>query len=116
LPLNLRGPNIPRVLEVRGEVFMPFAGFRRFNEEALARGEKALINPRNAAAGSLRQLDPRLNAAGPWDRSLYGIGLIEGGGLPPRHSETLKAFRALGFKICPQSTVVDSIDGCLAYY
>src|SRR6201996_2078118 len=116
LPLNLRGPKIPRVLEVRGEVFMPFAGFRRFNEEALARGEKALINPRNAAAGSLRQLDPRMTAARPLDLFIYGIGIIEGGEWPPRHSETLKALRALGFKICPQSTVVDSIDGCLAYY
>ena len=116
LPLNLRGAGIPRVLEVRGEVFMPFAGFRRFNEEAAARGEKSLINPRNAAAGSLRQLDPRMTAARPLDLFIYGVGVIEGGELPPLHSETLKALRALGFKICPQSTVVESIDGCLEYY
>jgi DNA ligase (NAD+) len=116
LPLNLRGARIPRVLEVRGEVFMPFAGFRRFNEEAVARGEKALINPRNAAAGSLRQLDPRMTAARPLDLFIYGVGLVEGGELPPFHSETLQALRALGFKICPQSTVVESIDGCLQYY
>jgi DNA ligase (NAD+) len=116
LPLNLRGAKIPKVLEVRGEVFMPFAGFRRFNEEAVARGEKPLINPRNAAAGSLRQLDPRMTAARPLDLFIYGVGLIEGGELPPQHSETLKALRALGFKICPQSTVVESIDGCLEYY
>jgi DNA ligase (NAD+) len=116
LPLNLRGANIPKVLEVRGEVFMPFAGFRRFNEEAAARGEKSFINPRNAAAGSLRQLDPRMTAARPLDLFIYGVGVIEGGELPPHHSETLKALRALGFKICPQSTVVESIDGCLDYY
>jgi DNA ligase (NAD+) len=116
LPLNLRGANIPKVLEVRGEVFMPFAGFRRFNEEAAARGEKSFINPRNAAAGSLRQLDPRMSAARPLDLFIYGVGVIEGGELPPHHSETLKALRALGFKICPQSTVVESIDGCLDYY
>ena len=116
LPLNLRGAKIPQVLEVRGEVFMPFAGFRRFNEEAAARGEKPLINPRNAAAGSLRQLDPRMTAARPLDLFIYGFGVIEGGELPPQHSETLKALRALGFKICPQSTVVESIDGCLEYY
>jgi DNA ligase (NAD+) len=116
LPLNLRGSNIPRVLEVRGEVFMPFAGFRRFNEEAAARGEKPLINPRNAAAGSLRQLDPRMTAARPLDLFIYGVGVIEGGELPPQHSGTLKALRALGFKICPQSTVVESIEGCLQYY
>jgi DNA ligase (NAD+) len=116
LPLNLRGSNIPRLLEVRGEVFMPFAGFRRFNEEAAARGEKLLINPRNAAAGSLRQLDPRMTAARPLDLFIYGVGVIEGGELPPQHSGTLKALRALGFKICPQSTVVESIEGCFQYY
>jgi DNA ligase (NAD+) len=116
LPLNLRGATIPKVLEVRGEVFMPIAGFRRFNEEAAARGEKPLINPRNAAAGSLRQLDPRMTAARPLDLFIYGVGVIEGGELPPQHSETLKALRALGFKICPQSTVVESIEGCLEYY
>ncbi|HTD73472.1 MAG TPA: NAD-dependent DNA ligase LigA [Steroidobacteraceae bacterium] len=116
LPLNLRGARIPRVLEVRGEVFMPFAGFRRFNEEAAARGEKPFINPRNAAAGSLRQLDPKMTAARPLDLFIYGVGLVEGGELPPFHSETLQALRALGFKICPQSSVVESIDGCLQYY
>jgi DNA ligase (NAD+) len=116
LPLNLRGTRIPRVLEVRGEVFMPFAGFRRFNEEAAARGDKTFINPRNAAAGSLRQLDPKMTAARPLDLFIYGVGVVEGGELPPFHSETLQALRALGFKICPQSTVVESIDGCLEYY
>jgi DNA ligase (NAD+) len=116
LPLTLRGAEIPRVLEVRGEVFMPLAGFRRFNEEAAARGEKSLINPRNAAAGSLRQLDPRMTAARPLDLFIYGAGVIEGGELPPYHSETLRRLRALGFKICPQSTVVESIAGCLEYY
>jgi DNA ligase (NAD+) len=116
LPLNLRGADIPRVLEVRGEVFMPLAGFRRFNEESAARGEKSLINPRNAAAGSLRQLDPRMTASRPLDLFIYGVGVIEGGELPPFHSETLKRLRALGFKICPQSTVVESIEGCLKYY
>jgi DNA ligase (NAD+) len=116
LPLKLRGAKIPRVLEVRGEVFMPFAGFRRFNDEAAARGEKPFINPRNAAAGSLRQLDPRMTAARPLDLFIYGVGVIEGGELPGFHSETLQELRKLGFKICPQSEVVGSIDGCLEYY
>jgi len=116
LPLKLRGGNVPRVLEVRGEVFMPFKGFKRFNEEAAARGEKSLINPRNAAAGSLRQLDPRMTAARPLDLFIDGIGSSEGGELPRRHSETLQELRRLGFKICPQSTVVESIEGCLEYY
>jgi DNA ligase (NAD+) len=115
LPLKLRG-DPPPVLEVRGEVFMPLAGFKRFNEAAAARGEKSLINPRNAAAGSLRQLDPRMTAARPLDLFIYGLGIVEGGNLPARHSEVLQQLRSFGFKICPQSTVVESVDGCLAYY
>jgi DNA ligase (NAD+) len=115
LPLKLRGEP-PPVLEVRGEVFMPLAGFKRFNEQAAARGEKSLVNPRNAAAGSLRQLDPRMTAARPLDLFIYGLGIVEGGTLPARHSEVLKQLRSFGFKICPQSTVVESVNGCLAYY
>ena len=116
LPLKLRGPHPPRVLEVRGEVFMPLAGFERFNREALARGEKALVNPRNAAAGSLRQLDPRMTAARPLDMFIYGIGHVEGGELPGQHSDVLKMLRGFGFKICPQTRVVESVEGCLAYF
>jgi DNA ligase (NAD+) len=116
LPLKIRAQKPPRVLEVRGEVFMPLAGFKRFNEEALSRGEKSFVNPRNAAAGSLRQLDPRMTAARPLDLFIYGVGAIEGGELPPRHSEMLRELRRLGFKICPQSKVVESIEGCLDYY
>jgi DNA ligase (NAD+) len=116
LPLKLRAAQPPKVLEVRGEVFMPLAGFERFNQAALARGEKTLVNPRNAAAGSLRQLDPRMTAARPLDLFIYGLGLVEGVELPARHSETLAALRQWGFKICPQSAVVESVEGCLAYY
>jgi len=116
LPLKLRPPKAPRVLEVRGEVFMPLAGFERFNKEALARGEKSFVNPRNAAAGSLRQLDPRMTAARPLDLFIYGIGFVEGGDLPPSHSELLQALRRWGFKICPQSRVVESAEDCLEYY
>jgi DNA ligase (NAD+) len=116
LPLKLRPPQAPRVLEVRGEVFMPLAGFERFNKEALARGEKSYVNPRNAAAGSLRQLDPRMTAARPLDLFIYGIGFVEGGELPSHHSALLQALRRWGFKICPQSRVVESVEGCLEYY
>jgi DNA ligase (NAD+) len=116
LPVKLRTGRPPRVLEVRGEVFMPIAGFERFNREAVSRGEKALVNPRNAAAGSLRQLDPKMTAARPLDLFIYGLGIVEGAVLPARHSETLKALRDWGFKICPQSRVVEGADGCLAYY
>jgi DNA ligase (NAD+) len=116
LPLRLRADNVPRVLEVRGEVFMPVAGFERFNRSAVARGEKALINPRNAAAGSLRQLDPKMTAARPLDMFVYGIGYVQGGAMPGAHSEVLAALRSFGFKICPQSRVVSSVEGCLEYY
>jgi DNA ligase (NAD+) len=116
LPLKLRGAHAPRVLEVRGEVFMPLAGFERFNREALARGEKTLVNPRNAAAGSLRQLDPRMTAARPLDLFIYGVGYVEGGELPGNHSEVLKMLRGFGFKICRETRVVESVEGCLAYF
>jgi DNA ligase (NAD+) len=116
LPLKLRSADAPRSLEVRGEVFMPLAGFERFNKEAVARGEKAYVNPRNAAAGSLRQLDSKMTAARPLDLFIYGVGYVEGGELPSHHGAMLQTLRRWGFKICPQSRVVDSIDGCLAYY
>jgi DNA ligase (NAD+) len=116
LPMRLRMERPPAVLEVRGEVFMPVAGFEKFNQEAVARGEKSYINPRNAAAGSLRQLDPRMTAARPLDLFIYGLGVVEGGELPGHHSETLKALRHWGFKICPQSSVVEGAEGCLEYY
>jgi DNA ligase (NAD+) len=116
LPMKLRADRPPPVLEVRGEVFMPLAGFERFNREALARGEKSFVNPRNAAAGSLRQLDPRMTAARPLDLFIYGLGIVEGGELPTQHSAILQALRQWGFKICPQSRVVEGADGCLYYY
>jgi DNA ligase (NAD+) len=116
LPLKVRADRPPRVLEVRGEVFMPLAGFKRFNEEAIARGEKSFVNPRNAAAGSLRQLDPKMTAARPLDLFIYGIGIVEGAAMPTHHSATLQALRTWGFKICPQSRVVQGADGCLDYY
>jgi len=116
LPLKLRGPRPPHVLEVRGEVFMPLAGFERFNREALARGEKTLVNPRNAAAGSLRQLDPRMTATRPLDVFIYGVGYVEGGELPGHHSKVLQMLRGFGFKICRETRVVASVEGCLAYF
>ncbi len=115
LPLKLKGVGIPRVLEVRGEVFMPLAGFALLNSEAAARGDKTFVNPRNAAAGSLRQLDARVTAARPLDFFIYGVGYVEGT-LPITHSKLLKALRQWGFNLCPQIEVVEGVDGCLAYY
>jgi DNA ligase (NAD+) len=116
VPLSLYGKGYPTTLEVRGEVFMPREGFRAFNKQALARGEKAFVNPRNAAAGSLRQLDPRLTAERPLDIYVYSVGQVDGGQIPDRHSEILDQLQEWGFKVCPERQVVAGIEGCLAYY
>ncbi len=116
VPLRLRGKGAPATLEVRGEVFMPREGFRKYNESAREKGEKTFVNPRNAAAGSLRQLDPKLTASRPLDIYLYSVGLVEGGTLPGRHSEILAQLLEWGFKVCPERDVVRGIEGCLTYY
>ena len=116
VPLRLRGEKIPEVLEARGEVFMPKEGFLAYNLRALETGDKPFVNPRNAAAGSLRQLDPRLTAQRPLDVFFYGIGELEGRDQPTTHADTLEYLRASGLKTCPEWQVVDGIQGCLAYY
>lgn len=116
VPLRLYGTGYPEMLEVRGEVFMPREGFIAFNEQALKKGERTFVNPRNAAAGSLRQLDPRLTAERPLDIYIYSVGLFEGGSLPDRHSLVLDQLQIWGFKVCPERSVVFGIEGCLAYY
>jgi len=118
IPLRLRGGDFAKVLEVRGEVYMPRAGFEKYNEKARASDGriKPLINPRNAAAGSLRQLDPRVTASRPLAFYAYAVGVVEGGTLPSRHSETMRKLREWGF---PVSNLVDTAtgaEGCLAYY
>ena len=116
VPLRLRGRKLPDVLEVRGEVYMPRAGFEKFNRAAAARGEKAFVNPRNAAAGSLRQLDPKLTAQRPLDVFFYGTGASEGWALPGTQAGILEALKALGFRTSPDWELVEGIQGCLAYY
>jgi DNA ligase (NAD+) len=116
VPLRLRGTAIPPVLEARGEVFMPKAGFLAYNQRALETGEKPFVNPRNAAAGSLRQLDPTITAQRPLDIFFYGVGDHEGWAPPPTQSGVLEGLRELGLKICPEWKKVDGILGCLAYY
>ncbi|PZN32992.1 MAG: DNA ligase [Proteobacteria bacterium] len=115
VPLRLRGTP-PELLEVRGEIFMPLAGFKALNERAQARGEKTFVNPRNAAAGTLRQLDPRLTARRPLDVYFYGLGETRGWKLPARHSEILEQLREWGLRISPLLEVVRGVEGCLAYY
>ena len=116
LPLRLHTRAPPRLLEVRGEVYMPLAGFRRLNEQAAARGEKTFVNPRNAAAGALRQLDPAVSASRPLDFFVFGIGDVEGEALAERQGELLETLRRFGFRICPHTRVVASIDDCLRYF
>jgi len=116
IPLRLIGRGYPSTLEVRGEVFMPKAGFEAYNEKARAAAEKTFVNPRNAAAGSLRQLDPKLTAARPLDIYIYSVGLVEAGNLPGTHSEILDQLQAWGLKTCPERRVVEGVDGCLSYY
>ena len=116
LPLRLRGAKFRRCSRCAAKSSCRSPDFARFNEEAAARGEKSFINPRNAAAGSLRQLDPRMTAARPLDLFIYGVGVIEGGELPPSHSETLKHLRRWGSRSARSPAVVESIEGCLKYY
>ena len=116
VPLALRGAGFPRVLEARGEVFMNVRGFERMNREALERGERTFVNPRNAAAGALRQLDPRITATRPLEFFFYGIGAVEGGRLPGRHSELLAALRDWGLRTCPEIRIERGVEGLLAYY
>ncbi|MFM2109344.1 MAG: NAD-dependent DNA ligase LigA [Gammaproteobacteria bacterium] len=115
LPLHLQG-KAPPLFEARGEVFMPVSGFERLNAEAAKRGEKVFANPRNAAAGSLRQLDPRITAQRPLDIFFYAVGAIEGVDLPPLHSQTLELLRGLGLRVSPEIRRVRSVAGCLEYY
>ena len=116
VPLRLLGTGFPGTLEVRGEVFMPRAGFEAYNARARAAGEKTFVNPRNAAAGSLRQLDPKLTAERPLDVYVYSVGLVEGGQLPDTHSESLQKLQSWGLKVSPEVEVVKGVEGCLAYY
>ena len=118
IPLRLRGTGWPRVLEVRGEVYMPRAGFEAYNDQARASDGriKPLVNPRNAAAGSLRQLDPRVTARRPLAFYAYALGAVEGREMPGRHSEVLATLRGWGFPVSPLVATARGAAGCLAYY
>jgi DNA ligase (NAD+) len=116
IPLKLRGKGWPEVLEVRGEVVMLRKDFEAFNERARANGEKPLANPRNGAAGSLRQLDPAITAKRRLSFFAYAIGVVEGGELPPTHSATLRQLREWGFPVSPEVATARGFDGLIAYF
>ena len=116
IPLKLRGDNIPQRLEVRGEVFLPQAGFEKINEEARRTGGKFFANPRNAAAGSLRQLDPRITAKRPLTFFCYGVGVLEGGELPASHSARLQQFKFWGLPVSERVKLCHTPEEVLTYY
>ncbi len=116
IPLRLKGESFPPRLEVRGEVFMSHDGFRLLNEEQQRAGAKVFVNPRNAAAGSLRQLDPALAAARPLEMYCYAVGQHENSELPDRQFDLLKLLARWGLRVSPLAEVVTGADGCLAYY
>jgi DNA ligase (NAD+) len=107
VPLQLQGGDYPSTLEVRGEVVIPRAAFQRMNDKQASLGESVFQNPRNAAAGSLRQLDPRITATRPLVFMAYSVGHVEGGRLPRSHSETLHYLSRIGFKTSKLTEVVD---------
>jgi DNA ligase (NAD+) len=116
VPLRLTGETIPARLEVRGEVYISHAGFDRLNRQVLAQGQRPFVNPRNAAAGSLRQLDPKVTARRPLDIYCYGVGLIDGGARPDRHSAMLERLRAWRLRVSDDVQRVRGLEGCRTYY
>lgn len=116
VPLQLRGKNFPSILEVRGEVYMPKKGFNELNARAEKKGEKVFVNPRNAAAGSLRQLNPQITASRPLEIFFYSVGVVQGATLPDQHNEILAELKKWGLRINDQVKVVQGIDACLKYH
>ena len=116
VPLNLQGSGWPKRLEVRGEVYFPRSVFNKMNTLAEGQGEKVFANPRNAAAGTLRQLDPRVTAKRKLTLFVYSVGLVEGGTLPVSQTEILAQLSDWGFRVNPLVEVAHGIDRCQAYF
>lgn len=116
IPLVLKGKNIPNRLEVRGEVFMTHKGFAKLNADAVKRNEKIFANPRNAAAGSLRQLDPKITAKRPLTFLCYGVGIIEGTPLPDTHYARLMQFKTWGLPISDKVQLRQGAKAALDYF
>ncbi|PJD93685.1 MAG: DNA ligase (NAD(+)) LigA [Legionella sp.] len=116
VPLRLLAPHPPAFIEIRGEVYMPKAGFEALNAKARDAGDKTFANPRNAAAGSLRQLNPNVTAQRPLAIYCYSVGACEGFHLPESHFEQLQLLQSWGCRVSPDNKRVQGISGCLAYY
>lgn len=116
VPLKLLGDDYPEVLEVRGEVYMPRAVFNALNDMARSAGEKLYVNPRNAAAGSLRQLDSKITATRRLEMCAYSVGLVEGGVIPDTHTEVLQALSRWGFLTNKETRTASNIQECIAFY
>lgn len=116
IPLKLHTDKPPKLLEVRGEIVMPLKGFEAFNKKAAAEGQKVFVNPRNAAAGSLRQLDSRITAQRPLEFFCYALGRSEGSVLPKTHYDQLHQLSSWGLRINPLIKLVHGIEQCLKYY
>lgn len=116
IPLRLERSDWPEVLEVRGEVFMPKRGFETLNRRAREAGEKPFVNPRNAAAGALRQLDPRITAQRPLNFFAYGFGELSSGPLAETQSACMSKLRNWGLPVSPEGRRVSGVEGCIAYY
>ncbi len=116
VPLQLKGNNIPEIIEIRGEVVMPVAEFNHYNSLAKKNGTKSFANPRNAAAGSLRQLDSKITAKRPLAFYAYGIGLMENGSLSESHYQRLLDIKLWGLTVSDEITLQSGVAGCMTYY
>jgi len=116
VPLKLAGRSIPEVLEVRGEVYMSHAGFEALNQQAASAGQKLFVNPRNAAAGSLRQLDPAITARRSLEIFCYGVGQVSGGALAETHTDILAQLQGWHLRVYEDVQRVTGVSGCIAYY
>lgn len=116
VPLHLRGDDYPDLLEVRGEVFISKNGFLELNKRAAALNEKCFVNPRNAAAGSVRQLDTTITAARPLEIFFHGVGVVHGGKLPNKLSDIFALFKKWGLRPNPYLKVFKGPDACIDYY
>jgi DNA ligase (NAD+) len=116
VPLKLRGDSIPPLVEVRGEVYMPKAGFEELNRALGQKGEKTFVNPRNAAAGSLRQKKPTVTARRPLEMCAYSVALEDDSEMPPTHWESLQRVKTWGFRTNPEMRLVTGVDECLEAY